>query len=64
MIEEEELSNEDKQWLDFDNRPVIYISFGTLVIFPQPHFDELLSALYNATEYRVLWKVKDYEKYL
>ncbi|CAF1525312.1 unnamed protein product [Didymodactylos carnosus] len=53
-----ELSAEDRQWIEFDSRPVIYVSTGTLVSFTKEQVDKLMTSL-ASDKFRVIWRIVD-----
>ena len=53
-----ELSDEDRQWIEFDSKPVIYVSTGTLVAFAKEQVDKLMISL-TSDKFRVIWRLVD-----
>ncbi|UJR12431.1 hypothetical protein I4U23_016607 [Adineta vaga] len=52
-----QLTNEDRQWLEIDSRPIIYVNFGTVVLLSNELIEKILLALKSFEQYRVLWKL-------
>ncbi|CAF0990171.1 unnamed protein product [Adineta ricciae] len=53
----EQLSHEDRQWIESDSRPIIYVNFGTAIPLSNEQVQKLSLALKSLSEYRVLWKI-------
>jgi len=56
MIVEEQLSQADKNWLDSDPRPVVFVSFGTLAPISAHQASVLVEGL-RSSSYRVIFKI-------
>ncbi|CAF0967451.1 unnamed protein product [Adineta steineri] len=52
-----QLLDEDRQWLEMDSRPVIYINFGTVVLLTSEQIEKIYLTIKSFDKYRVIWKL-------
>jgi hypothetical protein len=51
-----ELNMDDRSWIEFDSKPVVYVSAGTTVPLSKTQVDKLLLSL-SSDRFRVTWKL-------
>jgi len=56
-----ELSDEDRQWIESDSRPIIYINFGTCVPISNEQMQKIFFALKSLDKYRIIWKLNQHD---
>lgn len=54
-----QLSYEDRQWIEADQRPVIYINFGTCVPISNKQIQMIFKAVKSLDKYRIIWKITE-----
>ncbi|CAF1070935.1 unnamed protein product [Adineta steineri] len=52
-----QLLDEDRQWLEMDSRPIIYINFGTVVLLTSEQIEKIYLTIKSFDKYRVIWKL-------